>query len=138
MIASALVIVVGSLILITWLRFDESHRRLAEAMRDLEVAERFTAHVKRDLARAREVRVEPGTLRLGLEGGETTYRFDPQEGSVFRTGPEPAREYRYAFESVTFESDVNGVVSATVELRKRDPASPTRATWRSTACWRKP
>jgi prepilin-type N-terminal cleavage/methylation domain-containing protein len=120
--------IVLSLVTAISLRFETSNRRLAEAMADLRTAERFMLDLKRDLAAAPDAAVEPSRVRLG----GTVYEFLAEEGSVTRTGPEPPREYRYAFESVAFESE-GALLRVDVELRKQDPESPVRPRWRTIA-----
>ncbi len=131
-VAVSLWSVVLGLVTAIGLRFEASARHLAATMGDLRTGERFAADVKRDLARASAAAAEPGRLRLTLDGAETVYAFHPEEGSVTRTGPEPAREYRYAFERVEFEGPERGLARVTVELRRHDPESSVRPRWRST------
>ncbi len=129
-VALTLFLVVLGMVTAIGTRFETASRNLAEAMSDLQKAERFALDVKRDLARAESATVEPTRLRLALDGGETVYAFAAEEGTVTRTSASPAREYRYAFDGVSFEED-GGLVFVTVNLRKHDPESPTRARWRS-------
>ena len=125
-VALTLFLIVLGLVSGIGFRFETSTRHLAEAMADLRTAERFTADVKRDLARASRLAVEPGRLSVD----DVVYAFAAEEGTVTRTSPEPTREYPWAFDAVTFGID-GKAVSVTVELRKHDPESPLRPRWRS-------
>ncbi len=127
-VAVSLFFIVLGLVTAVGLRFETSSRRLAEAMADLRTAERFTLDLKRDLAAAPSAAVEPARLVLG----GIVYVFSAEEGTVTRSGPEPAREYRYAFERVAFEAD-GALLRVDVELRKHDPESPVRPRWRTVA-----